>query len=141
MVKAILFDFYGVLYQQRRLGFRRKYVRNEALLQFSQTLRPTYKIGLFTNMGTGVVDKYFTQQELDDYFDELVIAGDVKMVKPDPDVYELAAKIMRLEPQECVLVDDTPANCKGAELAGMRAVLYRSTDQAQQDLSELLRIQ
>lgn len=141
MVKAVLFDFFGVLYLKRRLGFRSKFVRNESLLEFSQTLKPRYKVGLFTNMGTGVVDKYFTQEELDNYFDELVIAGDVKMVKPDPDIYELAAKIMRLQPQECVLIDDTLANCKGAELAGMRAVLYRSTDQARQDLAKLLEIQ
>lgn len=138
MIKAILFDFFGVLYVRRKLGFRQKYVPNEALIEFSQTLRPKYKVGMLTNMSTGVVDKYFTQEQLDAHFDNTIIAGDVQLVKPQPEMYELAAKVMKLEPSECLLVDDSQVNCEGARQAGMRALLYRSNDQIQQNLTELL---
>jgi FMN phosphatase YigB (HAD superfamily) len=35
-------------------------------------------------------------------------------------------------------VDDSQVNCEGARQAGMRALLYRSNDQIQQNLTELL---
>jgi HAD superfamily hydrolase (TIGR01509 family) len=136
-IKAILFDFYGVLYVPRKLGFTWRLVLNKALLDFSQTLRPDYKIGLLTNMGAGIVDKYFTQADLDNYFDNVIISGDVAMTKPQPEIYELAAKLMKFEPGECVLVDDTEVNCEGAVAAGMKAVLYNSIEQAKRDLVEL----
>lgn len=138
MVKAILFDFFGVLYTRRKLGFTHQLVRNEELLAFSQTLRPQYKVGLLSNMSAGVMDKFFTQDELDYNFDNVVISGDVEMVKPEPGIYKLAAKTMQLDPTDSVLIDDSPINCEGARRAGMQAVLYNSTEQVKRDLKDLL---
>lgn len=138
MVKAILFDFFGVLYVRRKLGFTSQLVQNRELLEFSQTLRPQYKVGLLSNMSAGVMDKYFTQDQLEEYFDNVVISGNVEMIKPEPGIYKLAAKTMQLEPKDCLLIDDSPINCEGAKRAGMKALLYNSTEQIKQDLAELL---
>ena len=138
VIKAILFDCFGVLYTLRRLGFTDKLVLNQALLDFSQTLRSKYKVGLLTNMNAGVVDKYFTQDQLHGYFDNVIISGDVGVAKPQPDIYKLAAKTLNLQTSECILVDDSQTNCSGAVQAGMKAILYNSTDQIKRDLAALL---
>ena len=137
-IKAVLFDCFGVLYVSRQLGFRSRLVLNQPLLDFSQTLRPQYKVGLLTNMGSGVVDKYFTRTQLIDYFDKVVISGDINVSKPHPDIYKLAAQNLGLEPAQCLLIDDSQVNCDGAEQAGMKALLYNSTEQVKRDLAELL---
>jgi len=138
MVKAILFDFFGVLYVPRQLGFMRRLAPNQAMIDFTQTLRPKYKVGLLSNMSAGVMDKYFTQAQLDEYFDNVIISGDTQMVKPEPGIYKLAAKTMSLEASECLLIDDNPINCQGAKQAGMQALLYNSTEQVKQSMAELL---
>ena len=138
MVKAVLFDFFGVLYVSRQFGFARRLVLNQSLFDFSQSLRSQYKVGLLTNMNLGVMDKYFTQEQLEKYFDCVVISGEVEVSKPNPEIYKLAAKTLQLPPNRCVLVDDSPANCQGAQHADMLAILYNSTEQTKRELSELL---
>lgn len=138
-VKAVLFDFFGVMFLPRKLGFTRKFVPNQSLLAYSQGLRPKYRVALLSNMSAGVMDKYLTRQQLNDYFDDVIISGEVDLAKPDPAMYELAAKVLNLNPAECVVVDDNLTNCRGAERAGMKAVLYKSTEQAQRELELLLK--
>jgi len=141
MIKALLFDFYGVLYVQRKLVFTNRLELNRVLLDFSQTLKSQYKIGLLSNMNSGVMGKYFTQDELHNYFDKIIISGDVGMVKPQPGIYKLAAKTMNLDVSQCLLIDDSQVNCDGAKAAGMQALLYNSTEQVKRDLAQLLAAQ
>lgn len=128
-IKAVLFDFFGVMFLPRQVGFSRRFVPNQSLLEFSQRLRSQYKVGLLSNMGAGTMDKYFTQKQLHDYFDTVIISGEIEMIKPEPGIYKLAAKTLNLDPAECVLIDDSEVNCLGAERAGMKAVRYESAGQ------------
>ena len=54
----------------------------------------------------------------------VAIGGDmVKHTKPDPDIFLLAAEKLGVEPQDCVVVGDTPADVLAGTAAGMRVVL------------------
>lgn len=44
------------------------WVRNQALLDFSQSLRPQCKIGLLSNIGMNAMNRFFTQKELTVFF-------------------------------------------------------------------------
>ncbi len=103
--------------------------KNQALLDFSKRLRPICKIGLLTNMGPGVMDNYFTQAERNHFFNAVVVSSEEGMVKPNKDIYLLAARRLGVSPDECLLIDDSQVNCAGAESVGMRAILYESTAQ------------
>jgi epoxide hydrolase-like predicted phosphatase len=61
-------------------------------------------------------------------FDAVVISGRVGMRKPDPEIFLHTAQLLGLSPQECVLVDDFPANIDGAVATGMAGVLHRDYD-------------
>lgn len=50
-----------------------------------------------------------------------VISAEEKLMKPDPAIYELLCARYCLVPAECLFVDDNADNCRGAEVAGMRA--------------------
>lgn len=113
-------------------------VRNRALLTFSQTLRPDHKVGLLSNISAGTMDQFFTQKERAHYFDVTVISSDVGLVKPDPAIFELAAERLGCKPNECIMIDDSAANCSGAMAAGMQAVVYQTTQQTIHQVKELL---
>lgn len=71
------------------------------------------------------------------WFDEIVISGEVGLVKPDPAIFHLLlAKIQRTA-QECVFIDDVSANIASAQQLGFTAIQFHSPDQLAQALDEL----
>ena len=55
---------------------------------------------------------------------EVVVGGDmVTKGKPNPDIFLKAAELLHLAPQECIVVEDSPAGIRAAHAAGMKAVL------------------
>ena len=62
-------------------------------------------------------------------FRDIVVSGEVKLLKPDAAIYYLALDRFRLRPDEALFVDDRQINVMGAELVGMKAHLF--TDAAE----------
>jgi HAD superfamily hydrolase (TIGR01509 family) len=52
----------------------------------------------------------------------LFSATEVKNGKPAPDIFLLAAARMGVDPQRCIVLEDSPAGVTGAKAAGMTAV-------------------
>jgi beta-phosphoglucomutase-like phosphatase (HAD superfamily) len=55
-------------------------------------------------------------------FDVLVCAGDYARAKPDPEAFLLAAELLRVAPQSCLVFEDTDLGMQAAAAAGMAAV-------------------
>lgn len=56
------------------------------------------------------------------HFDVIVTADDVRLGKPDPEVYVQAARRMRAAPAACVVFEDSVVGIQAARSAGMRAI-------------------
>ena len=52
-------------------------------------------------------------------FDCVVAGDDLKNGKPAPDPYLAAAKILRVDPSRCVVVENAPLGVESAKRAGM----------------------
>lgn len=57
-------------------------------------------------------------------FRDIVVSGEVKLLKPDAAIYYLALDRFRLRPDEALFVDDRRINVLGAEAVGMKAHLF-----------------
>ena len=79
----------------------------------------------------------YPREEWDEIFDAVVISGEVGMRKPEPGIYRHAAKLLDLEPEACVFVDDLGTNIKGAVQVGMVGVKFVSPEQAIGELEAL----
>jgi putative hydrolase of the HAD superfamily len=90
--------------------------------------------GLISNSWS--VDHY-DRRLLAELFEEVVISAEVRMHKPEPEIYLLAAERMGVEPGASIFVDDLRENCEGAEAVGMTAIRHRSTDETRERLAEL----
>lgn len=113
-------------------------VKNEPLLAYILTLRPTYKIGLLSNINGGGLAERFTPQELELYFDTAIASGDIGVVKPDAEAYHITADRLGVPAEECVMIDDRQDFCDGARAAGMQAIQFTSVTQLKTDLESLL---
>ena len=57
-------------------------------------------------------------------FRDIIVSGEVKLLKPDPAIYWLALDRFRLRPDEALLIDDRAINVEGAEAVGMKAHVF-----------------
>lgn len=69
------------------------------------------------------------------YFEILNSGEFVAHPKPAPDVFLETAKALGLEPEECLVIEDSGNGCKAAKAAGMVCVAYFNPGSGQQDLS------
>lgn len=57
-------------------------------------------------------------------------ANDVANGKPHPEPYLTGARLLGVDPNECVVVEDAPAGIRSAHTAGMKAIGITSTYEA-----------
>lgn len=59
-----------------------------------------------------------------DRFRDIVVSGEVKLLKPDPAIYYLALDRFGLRPDEALFIDDRAINVEAAQAIGMHAHLF-----------------
>lgn len=59
---------------------------------------------------------------LEDAFDGIADGNRIARSKPDPEVFVLAARLLALPPENCLVVEDADAGIEAAAAAGMRAL-------------------
>lgn len=74
--------------------------------------------------------KFEILQQIDNY----VVSGDVKMVKPNPDIYQLLIDRFGLNVRDCVFVDDNPANVETARRLGMKGIRFKNAEELRKQL-------
>jgi putative hydrolase of the HAD superfamily len=75
-----------------------------------------FRLGMLSNLEP-FQRPWIKELELEPRFDEIVLSCEVGLLKPEPEIYLLAAKKLAVTPEECVFVGDGMFN----ELGGARA--------------------
>jgi putative hydrolase of the HAD superfamily len=71
------------------------------------------------------------------YFDAWVVSCDISCKKPGRDIYLFAAEKLGVKPEECIFIDNMPANVQGAIAVGMNALLFRDAEHLESELRSL----
>lgn len=114
-------------------------VLDEALVDHIRRLHLTYRTGVISNAFDNARHLLMQVWRVGDAFDDLVISAEVGVMKPDPQIYQIALRGLGVLPQEAVFLDDALPNIQGARDIGMHAIHFRHPEQALQDLHALLR--
>jgi len=61
------------------------------------------------------------------FFDTILTGDEIKRAKPDPEAYLAAARRLKLEPDECIVVENAPLGIESAKAAGMQCIAIKST--------------
>ena len=72
-----------------------------------------------------------------DLFEDIIVSGDHGCIKPEERFYRIALERIDLPLQSLVFVDDNPRNLRGAELIGLRGLLFTGADNLRRDLRAL----
>ncbi len=95
--------------------------------------------GILTAIGSSAhrpwIDQMLSKLELASHFPVIICANDVnERVKPAPDIYELVAKRLNVQPADCVVLEDSYYGVTAAKAAGMTCIGYRYESNQEQDL-------
>ena len=112
-----------------RLAERYDALRLERLELFPETLpvlrqlHGRYKLAIITNGFAETHEQKIARLELSRFFDTIILAGDLELIKPDPSVFRHAMQAAQTNAAESVMVGDRyERDIRGAHAAGMRAI-------------------
>nr|MCR5847635.1 HAD family phosphatase [Lachnospiraceae bacterium] len=82
--------------------------------------------------------KYLKMTGIDGYFTNIICATMVEHGKPAPDIYEYACKTLKLPPENCFAVEDSPNGVKSAYAAGLKVIFIPDQAPAEDYISEMI---
>ncbi|HEY1092585.1 MAG TPA: HAD family phosphatase [Burkholderiaceae bacterium] len=98
-----------------------------------------HRLFFLSNMPEPFADHLERQHPLDRWFEAGVFSSRVKVSKPSPEMFALAAARFGVPAGELLLLDDHPANVEAARASGWQALLFTTAAAARPQLKELLR--
>ena len=105
-----------------RLNLRPRADAGQTLKRLKQA---GFKLGVLSDSSPDVPPLY-AETRIAEWVDASVFSCLVKLKKPDPDIYKLVCKELRVPPEQCVYVGDGGSReLSGAQAVGMRPILLR----------------
>ncbi len=91
---------------------------------------------IITNFGDEFWSMFRPTQPIFDRFEDILVSGVEKMVKPDPAIYRLALDRFGLEAAHTLFIDDVPENIAGAASVGIDGHVFTGAAAATQWLRD-----
>jgi HAD superfamily hydrolase (TIGR01509 family) len=113
------------LVERNKLFFKlveQKLVLLPGAMEYLQMVSHNFANALVTSSRQDYLDIVFRKTGIHTCFDLVVNASMVKQGKPDPECYQLAAQMLGVMPQECLVFEDAPSGVLAGKAAGMRVV-------------------
>ena len=85
-------------------------------------LSKNYRLALATSENTETTLKVLDKFDLKQYFKAIITADMVTKTKPDPEVFLKAAKELNIQPEYCVVIEDSTFGVDAAKKAGMKSI-------------------
>lgn len=111
---------------------------NEELTAFFASLRPGYRTGIVSNSFAGAREREQAAYGLEDLCDTIVYSHEVRCVKPDPRIYQIALEQLDIAAERTAFLDDVQRNVDGALAVGIEAIRFVDTESAIRELQTRL---
>ena len=78
-------------------------------------LKKNYKLAVCSNSKKNTINTMLRLANINDYFDHRLSCEDVDKPKPDPSIYQKAMKLLKINPSECLILEDNKHGIQAAE--------------------------
>jgi len=95
-----------------------------------------YPMAVASSSFPEIIELILKRTGLRKYFQVVVSSQEAGKSKPEPDVFLLAARKLKVQPQDCLVIEDSKNGIKAAKAAGMRCVAYQSPEVNPQNQKE-----
>ncbi len=69
-----------------------------------------------------------------DWFETILLSGEVKLIKPDPQIFQLFLARVNRKAEDCLFIDDSKANIAAAHQLGFQTIWFESPEQLGREL-------
>jgi len=90
--------------------------------QFIKNNHNKYKFAVVSSSMKRSVDILVKNNQMEDFFTVIISRDDITNAKPDPEPYLTAAKKLNINPEEAIVVEDSPSGIKAANAAGIKCI-------------------
>jgi epoxide hydrolase-like predicted phosphatase len=101
---------------------------NSKMLLFIDQLRSEgYRVALLSNV-TAARAAFIRSKGIYTHFDPAVLSCETGARKPHPEAYQALLTLLNVKGEECLYIDNNPANLEAAKTLGMDCILFKSRD-------------
>jgi len=104
----------------------------ETLPELVSKLADRYPLAVASGSMHPVIDTVLAMKGLRRFFGPVVSVQDVTRGKPAPDVFLRAADLLKVEPGDCCVIEDSAAGVEAGRSAGMQVIAITNTLKADQ---------
>lgn len=133
LAKGVKDNYFNSFFGKYYSSHTRPYKETLALVN---KLKKKYKLGVLSNTIRVCVTVNKKRGIFKD-FDVLIFSCEVKCLKPQRKIYQIAAKRMKLPPKNLLFIDDKLENVRAARKLGMKAIHFKSFQQLKSHLKKL----
>lgn len=102
---------------------------------FLEELKENFHLACLTNEGREWAQYKIDALNLRRFFSQIIESNKLRIIKPNPDFFIQALKLLDTKPEECVFIDDSQANCNAAKSIGIESIHFKSAEQLKQELT------
>jgi len=106
----------------------------EILYELKQAGYPLYGL---SNWSAETYPRIRSQYDFFNLFDQIILSGEVKLIKPDPAIFKLTLEKIQRAAHECLLIDDSEANINSAKTIGVATICFKSPEHLKKELQQL----
>ena len=96
-----------------------------------------YSLYGFSNWSAETFPLVRAKHEFFDLFDDMVISGEVGVVKPEPEIYQILLNKIGRPAHECLFIDDSLPNIQHANKIGFATIHFQSSTQLEKELKRI----
>ncbi|HEX2729832.1 MAG TPA: HAD family phosphatase [Rubrobacteraceae bacterium] len=90
-----------------------------------------------TNWSAEVFPLARKQYEFLGWFDDIIVSGEERIIKPDRGIYDVLVQRTGLDPARTVFIDDSRPNVLAAEQLGFTGIEFRDASRLREELARL----
>ncbi|MGY4044021.1 HAD family hydrolase [Aeromonas hydrophila] len=110
-------------------------VPDPAMLSLIESLHGAgHTLYALSNMGHASIDWLEQHQPFWRFFSGKVVSARVRMMKPEPDIYRYLLVSFDLQAEQCLFIDDSPANVTAAQALGIGGLVFTDAYGCRQQL-------
>ncbi len=117
------------------------YIKNEKIEAIkgvtdllSEIFNEKIKIGIASSSPTEVIELVINKLGISHYFSAIVGGEKIERGKPAPEIFLKAAKLLKAEPNNCLVIEDSKNGVTAAKAAGMKCIGFKNPNSGNQDL-------
>lgn len=112
------------------------YIKEGAVEILTHLKSKNYKVALATSSDRERMNKQLEKASIRKYFDEIVCKDEVENTKPNPEIYLKVADKLNVNPENCLVIEDSLAGVKAAYKANMKVLHIEDLKKADNEIKK-----